>query len=64
MAALAAEHDCQSDVAKSQECTVDKQKNKTRSIWLPLQDYQVLESLVLMPGVSLDRPDRHAGPYF
>ena len=33
-------------------------------MWLPQQDYQVLESLVLMPGVSLDRPDRRAGPYF
>ena len=60
MAALAAEHDCPSEVAKSQQCTNDK----TRNIWLLQQDYQVLESLVLMPGVSLDRPDRHASPSF
>ena len=39
-------------------------RQKTRNIWLPQQDYQVLESLVLMPGVSLDRPDRHASPSF
>jgi len=39
-------------------------RRKTRNIWLLQQDYQVLEPLVLMPGVSLDRPDRHAGPYF
>ena len=35
----------------------------TRNMWLTQQDYQVLKSLVLMPGVSLDRPDSHASPF-
>ena len=63
MAALAAEHDCPSEVANKNK-SAQLIRQKPRDIWLSQQDNKVLESLVLMPGVSLDRPGRHAGTSF